>query len=149
MNWKYQIFIHLNYRKLQIILLRYLYRNKRKKIYNFSLYKRDAFKFHIVGFPFLDSNIPTKPVDGVYISQLVRIGRICGQYEDFKNKNLILTTRLLKQSYKYDQLCSYFKRFSNKYKDILGCHLSNIINKDSIPLPLSTMGRLNRLVTVR
>ena len=31
----------------------------------------------------------------------------------------------------------------------LGCHLSNIINKDSIPLPLSTMGRLNRLVTVR
>ena len=37
----------------------------------------------IVNFPFLDSNIPTKPAYGVYISQLVRIGRICGQYEDF------------------------------------------------------------------
>ena len=30
--------------------------------------KRDAFKFHIVNFPFLDSNIPTKPAYGVYIS---------------------------------------------------------------------------------
>ena len=70
--------------------------------------KRDAFKFHIVNFQFLDSNIPTKPAYGVYISQLVRIGRIC---DDFRERHRILTTRLLKQGYKYDQLCSYFRRF--------------------------------------
>ena len=64
--------------------------------------KRDAFKFHIVNFPFLDSNIPTKPAYGVYISQLVRIGRICDKYEDFKERHRILATRLLKQGYKYD-----------------------------------------------
>ena len=113
--------------------------------------KRDAFKFHIVNFPFLDSNIPTKPAYGVYISQLVRIGRICGQYEDFKNRHHLLATRLLKQGYKYDQLCSYFKRFSSKYKDIFAKFRVTLKQhiKDSIPLPLATMGRLNRLVTVR
>ena len=47
--------------------------------------KRDAFKFYIVNYPFLDSNIPTKPAYGVYISQLVRIGRICDKYADFKD----------------------------------------------------------------
>ena len=42
-------------------------------------------------------------------------------------------------------------RFSNKYKDIFGkfgVSLKQHI-KDGIPLPLATMGRLNRLVTVR
>ena len=38
--------------------------------------------------------------------------------QDFRERHRILTTRLLKQGYKYDQLCSYFKRFSSKYKDI-------------------------------
>ena len=34
----------------------------------------------------------------------------------------------------------------------LGCHLNNILDSiplPSIPLPLATMGRLNRLITVR
>ena len=38
--------------------------------------KRDGFSFHVVNFPHMDSNIPSKPAYGVYISQLVRIGRI-------------------------------------------------------------------------
>ena len=114
--------------------------------------KRDAFKFHIVNFPFLDSNIPTKPAYGIYISQLVRIGRICDEYEDFRERRRILTTRLLKQGYKYDQLCSYFKRFSSKYKDIFAKFLNIGLKqhiKDSVPLPLNIVNRLNRLVTVR
>ena len=45
--------------------------------------KRDGFSFHIVNFPHMDSNIPSKPAYGVYISQLVRIGRICDSYESF------------------------------------------------------------------
>ena len=39
--------------------------------------KRDGFGFHIVNFPYLCSNIPLSPAYGVYISQLVRIARIC------------------------------------------------------------------------
>ena len=87
----------------------------------------------------------------MYISQLVRIGRICDRYEDFKERHRILATRLLKQGYKYDQLCSYFKRFSSKYKDIFGKFRIEIKQhiKDGIPLPLNTVNRLNRLVTVR
>ena len=42
----------------------------------------------------------------------IQVGRICGHYEE---RHHILTTRLLKQGYKYDQLCSYFKRFSSGY----------------------------------
>ena len=45
--------------------------------------KRDGFSFHIVNFPHMDSNIPSKPAYGVYISQLVRIGRICDSYKSF------------------------------------------------------------------
>ena len=113
--------------------------------------KRDAFKFHIVNFPYLDSNIPTKPAYGTYISQLVRIGRICDRYVDFLERHRILTTRLLKQGYKYDHLCSYFKRFSGKYKDIFNKFKITLKQhiKDGIPLPLNTVGRLNRMITVR
>ena len=39
-----------------------------------SLYdKRDSLNFHIVNFLHMDSNIPTKPAYGVYISKFVRI----------------------------------------------------------------------------
>ena len=46
--------------------------------------KRDSFTFNIVNFPHLSSNIPSKPAYGVYISQLVRIGRICSNFVQFK-----------------------------------------------------------------
>ena len=43
--------------------------------YSTTLYdKRDSFQFEI---PDMSSNIPSKPAYGVYISQLVCIGRIC------------------------------------------------------------------------
>ncbi len=42
---------------------------KKERKFKTSVYdKRDTFKFHIVNFPFLDSNIPTKPAYGVDIS---------------------------------------------------------------------------------
>ena len=44
--------------------------------------KRDGFNFHIVNFPYMDSNIPSKPAYGIYISQLVRIGRVCDNIQE-------------------------------------------------------------------
>ena len=38
--------------------------------------KCDDFDFHIVSFPFLLSNIPSNPLYGVYISQLIRYATI-------------------------------------------------------------------------
>ena len=43
-------------------------------------YKRDNFGFDRDNFPFMSSNIPAKPTYGVYISQLIRIGRICDSF---------------------------------------------------------------------
>ena len=45
--------------------------------------KRDNFHFGIVNFP-----LPAGPAYGIYISQLVRIGRICDNYEDFVSRML-------------------------------------------------------------
>ena len=43
------------------------------KIYD----KRDDFVFDIVNFPFLDGDVPRRPSNGVYISQLIRFARVC------------------------------------------------------------------------
>ena len=55
--------------------------------------------FGIVNFPFMCSNIPAGPAYGIYISQLVRIGRICDNYEDFVSRNRLVTTRLINRAF--------------------------------------------------
>ena len=51
---------------------------------NTRLYdKRDDFNSPIVNFPFLSSNIPSAPANGVYVSQLIRCARTCSHYQDF------------------------------------------------------------------
>ena len=39
--------------------------------------KHDAFGFHIVNFPFMSSNIPLAPANGVYASQLICYALCC------------------------------------------------------------------------
>ena len=63
----------------------------RTKLYD----KRDNFNFPIVNFLFICSNIPAAPVHGVYISQLIRYSRACGSYQDFPDRGLLLTRKLL------------------------------------------------------
>ena len=67
------------------------------KIYD----KRDDFTFEIVNFLFLDGDVPCPPSYGVYISQLIHFARVCSNVDDFNNRNLFLTAKLLKQSYRY------------------------------------------------
>ena len=61
--------------------------------------KRDDFNFPIVNFLFICSNIPAAPAYGVYISQMKRYYRACGSYQDFLNRGLLLTRKLLKQGF--------------------------------------------------
>ena len=56
--------------------------------------KRDDFNFPIVNFPFLCINIPSAPVHGVYVSQLVRYARACCKYKDFVDRGKLLTDKL-------------------------------------------------------
>jgi hypothetical protein len=44
---------------------------------------------------FICSNIPTAPAYGLYISQLIRYSRECGSYQDFLDRVLMLTRKLL------------------------------------------------------
>ena len=113
--------------------------------------KRDSFNFHIVNFPFLNSNIPTAPAYGVYISQLVRIGRICDEYSKFAGRNYAITSRLVKQGFRYNKLCKAFKRFSRSHVSLFqkfgACVKQHIW--DGICLPLCETSALTRNVTVR
>ena len=85
----------------------------------------------------MDSNIPSKPAYGVAISQLVRYLRICCNYQDFAYRSKLLTTRLLRQGYVNQKLCSTYKTFVHHYPMTLqkyGRCLKNIIN-ECIALP--------------
>ena len=53
----------------------------------------------LVNFPFLDGDVPRSPSYGVYISQLIRSARVCSNVDDFNDRNLFLTAKLLKQGY--------------------------------------------------
>ena len=65
----------------------------RTKLYD----KRDDCNVPIVNFPFICSNIPAAPEYGVYISQMIRYSRACGSYQDFLDRGLLLTRKLLNQ----------------------------------------------------
>ena len=71
--------------------------------------KRDDFNFEIVNFPFLDGDVPRSPSYGVYISQLIRFARVCSNVDDFNNRNLFLTAKLLKQGYRYHKIQKHFE----------------------------------------
>ena len=61
--------------------------------------KRDDFNFLIVNFPFICSNIPAAPVYGLYLSQMIRYSRACGSYQDFLDRGLLLTRKLMNQGF--------------------------------------------------
>ena len=66
--------------------------------------KWDNSNFEIVNFPFLDGDVPRSPSYGVYISQFIRFARVCSYVDDFNNRNLFLTAKLLKQGYRYPKI---------------------------------------------
>ena len=53
--------------------------------------------FSIVNFPFLSSNIPSAPAFRVFVSQLDRYARACSNYQDFMEREKVITTKLLSQ----------------------------------------------------
>ena len=95
--------------------------------------------------------IPAKPTYGVYISQLVRIGRICDSFKAFNAKHTELTQRLMKQGFKYDKLCRKFKEFARKHNhSIKKFHVSVHKHiKQGISVPLKLSKKLARNVTDR
>ena len=85
------------------------------KIYD----KRGDFNFEIVNFSFLDGDIPRPPSYGVYISQLIRFARVCSNVDDFNNRNLCLTNKLLKQGYRYHKIRKTFSKFYRRHSELI------------------------------
>ena len=80
--------------------------------FRISIYdKRDDFTFRIVNFPHMDSNIPTNPAYGVYISQPVRYARICTSKVDFMTRLRGLSLRLRQQGFLTNLLQRTFTKF--------------------------------------
>ena len=81
--------------------------------------KRDDFNFEIVHFPFLDRDVPHSPSYGVYISTLIRFARVFSNVDDFNNRNLILTAKLLKQGYRYHKIRKAFAKFYYRHSELI------------------------------
>ena len=81
--------------------------------------KRDDFNFEILNFPFLDGDVPRSPSYGVYISQLIRFARVCSNVDDFNSRNLFLTSKLLKQGYRYHKIRKAFSKFYHRHSELI------------------------------
>ena len=51
----------------------------------------------------------------MYISQLISFARVCSHVEDFNARNKCLTTKLLKQGYRYHKLRKAFSKFYRRH----------------------------------
>ena len=81
--------------------------------------KGDDYNFAIINCPHLDSNIPTAPAYGVYISQLVRYARACSLYPDYWQRRRILRTKLLNQGLLKNHFILSFKTVSEDTNTLL------------------------------
>jgi hypothetical protein len=80
---------------------------------------RDDFNFLIMNFPSICNNIPAAPVYGVYISQLIRYSRVFGSNQDFRNRGLLLTRKLLNQWFLLVKLKSLLRKFYSRHHDLV------------------------------
>ena len=94
--------------------------------------KRDAFKFEIINYPDLTGNIPKQPAYGIFISQIIRLSRICSRSEDLEERIKYLTKKLLKKKFTTEGLKGAAKKCLRKnswIKEKLGItSLKKIIN---------------------
>ena len=75
--------------------------------------------FQIVNFPFLDGDVPRSPSYGVYISPLILFVRVCSNVDDFNNRNLFLTAKLLKQGYRYKKNRKASSKFYHIHSELI------------------------------
>ena len=85
------------------------------KIYD----KRDGFNFEIVNFPFLDGDVPRSPSYGVNISQLILFARVCSNVDNFNNRSLFLSAKLLKQGNRYHKIRKAFSKFYHRHLELI------------------------------
>ena len=81
--------------------------------------KRNDFDFETVNFPFFDGDVPRSSSYGAYISQLTCFARVWSDVDDFNNRNLFLTAKLLKQGYKYHKTRKTVSKFYHRHSELI------------------------------
>ena len=66
-----------------------------------------------------DQSADSRPMIGLYISQLIRFARVCSNADDFNNRNLFLTAKLLKQGYWYHKIRKAFSKFYYRHSELI------------------------------
>jgi hypothetical protein len=72
-----------------------------------------------VNFPFICSNIPAALAYGVYISQMIRYSRACGSYQDFLDRGLLLTRKLLNKGFYFIKLKSLLQKIYGRHHELV------------------------------
>ena len=92
-----------------------------------------------------------QPAYGIYVSQLVRMGRICVHFEDFCERNYSITSKLIKQGFRYSKLCETFKKFTRRHRLVFEKYGRSVKNHilDGVCLPVCALCSLPTNVTVR
>ena len=54
----------------------------------------------------------------IYFSFLIRFARVCSSVDDFNNRNLFLTARLLKQGYRYRKIRKALSKFYHRHSEL-------------------------------
>ena len=85
----------------------------------------------------------------MYISQLIRINRICENVDAFVKRHRLLTERLIRQGFWYSKLCNSFKTFAKKYNTELSKYNVSIRTDVSQGLCIPLKYDLARKVTTR
>jgi hypothetical protein len=92
-----------------------------------------------VNFPFIGSNIPSALAYGVYISQLIRYFRARGSYQDFLDRWLLLTRKLLNQGFLLVKLKSLLWNVYGHHHDLVDPYVISVTNDYRyVPLVVNT-----------
>ena len=97
------------------------------------------------------SNILAAPAYGVYISQMIQYSRACGSYQDFLDRGLLLTRKLLNQVFLLVKLKSSLRKFCGRHHDLVNRYGISVsqMTTDNVPLVVSTSRSFpnSRLIT--
>ena len=55
----------------------------------------------------------------IFLTQLIRFTRVCSNVDDFNNRNLFLTAKLLKQGYRYYKIQKAFSKFYHRHSELI------------------------------
>ena len=88
--------------------------------------KPNDFDLHSFKFPFLSSNISSSLSYGLYISELIGHAQGFSDYDNFRYHHKCLVDRLLLQGYIALKFEKSFKKFYDRYQDLIKKHQRSV-----------------------